>query len=166
MNSIRVPVSVCSIDALLGVLVRGLPRAMHPLTHRRKGSVALKFDSEYDIQDLLHSLLRPWVVDIRPEEYTPSYAGSSTRMDFLLPQHEVVIETKLVRSKDHGRKIGDEFIIDIEHYCRHPNCKHLWCVIYDPNHLIPNPGGLKSDLDGTRSLPDGSVTVNVVIVST
>ena len=79
------------------VLVKGLRRAMHPLTHRRKGAQPLTFANEYDVQDPLHALLRPWVADIRPEEFTPSYAGSSTRMDFLLPAYRVVIETKIVR---------------------------------------------------------------------
>ena len=51
---------------------------MHPLTHRRKNVQPLSFGNEYDVQDLLHALLRPWINDIRPEEFTPSYAGSST----------------------------------------------------------------------------------------
>ncbi|WP_315739640.1 hypothetical protein [Escherichia coli] len=80
-------------------MVKGLQRAMHPLTHRRKGSQSLSFSNEYDVQDLLHALLRPWVQDIRPEEFTPSYAGSSTRMDFLLPAHKLVLETKIVRKR-------------------------------------------------------------------
>jgi hypothetical protein len=154
-----------SLEELLQIIIKGLPRAMHPLTHRRKGITSLSFDSEYDIQDLLHSQLRPWVADIRPEEFTPSYAGSSTRMDFLLSTHSLVLETKKVRDKAHANKIGDELIIDIEHYRRHPRCDRLWCVVYDPLHLIPNPSGLITDLEGTRSTPDGSVTVRVFIVS-
>lgn len=104
-----------SIGQLLTVMIRGLKRSMHPLTHRRRDAPCLTFDSEYDVQDLLHSMLRPWIADIRPEEFTPSYAGSSTRMDFLLPAHRIVIELKFVRDRAHGRKIGDELIVDIEH---------------------------------------------------
>jgi hypothetical protein len=153
-----------SVEDLLMILVRGLPRAMHPLTHRRKDAQPLSFSSEYDVQDLLHALLRPWVADIRPEEFTPSYAGSSTRMDFLLPTHSLVIELKFVRDKNHGKRIGDELIIDIEHYRRHPDCKFLWCVIYDPEKLLLNAEGLKTDLDGRRNTPDGTVTVNVMVL--
>ena len=83
-----------SISELLGVLIKGLRRAMHPLTHRRKGAQSLSFSTEYDVQDLLHAMLRPWVADIRPEEFTPSYAGTSTRMDFLLPKYRLVLELK------------------------------------------------------------------------
>jgi hypothetical protein len=150
------------IDELLLVLVKNLPRAMHPLTHRRKGAVALSFSTEYDVQDLLHALLRPWVADIRPEEFTPSYAGSSTRMDFLLPAHRIVLELKFVRDRTHAKKIGDELIID--NYRKHPSCDALWCVVFDSQHLITNAEGLKSDLEGDRSTKDGTVSVKLFVL--
>lgn len=158
------PVMPQKVEVLLERLIKGLQRAMHPLTNRRKGSQALSFNSEYDVQDLLHSLLRPWIQDIRPEEFTPSYAGSSTRMDFLLPVHKLVLETKIVRDRSHAKKIGEELIIDIEHYRRHGDCKNLWCVIYDPNQYITNSQGLKTDLEGKRSTKDGEVIVRVYVI--
>lgn len=154
-----------AIQDVLTRLVRGLPRAMYPLIARRKGATQLSFRSEYDLQDLLHALLRPWVADIRPEEFTPSYAGSSTRMDFLLPAHELVLELKLARDAAHARQISKELIVDIEHYATHPGCKHLWCVIYDPDRLIQNVAGLIGDLEGERKTPKGSVLVKVEVIS-
>lgn len=153
-----------SLDELLRIIIRGLPRAMQSLIHRRKGAQSLLFTSEYDIQDLLHALLRPWISDIRPEEFCPSYAGSNTRMDFLLPAYSLVIETKRVRDKVHASKVGDELIIDIEHYRKHQDADHLWCVIYDPELYISNPKGMVSDLEGPRSTPEGSVYVKVIVV--
>lgn len=153
-----------SIDELLGIAVRGLPRAMLPLSTRRKGVTALSFRSEYDVQDLLHALLRPWVSDIRAEEFAPSYAGSNTRMDFLLPAHGIVVETKMVRDAAHAKKVGQELIIDIAHYGAHPKCETLWCVVYDPDRLIPNVGGLMSDLEGVHENVHGKVKVKVVVV--
>ncbi len=158
------PSKPAKVEELLEVIVRGLRRAMHPLTHRRKGTQPLSFGSEYDVQDLLHALLRPWISDIRPEEFTPSYAGSSTRMDFLLPAHGLVIETKIVRDRAHARRVGDELIIDIEHYRRHPACSALWCVIYDPDQLITNADGLRTDLQGPRSSSDGTINVRVFVL--
>jgi hypothetical protein len=152
------------ISELLEILLKGLRRAMHPLTHRRKGAQALSFSTEYDVQDLLHALLRPWVADIRPEEFTPSYAGSSTRMDFLLPKHKVVIEVKFVRDGTHAKKIGDELIIDIAHYQRHTDCDYLWCAVFDQDHRLTNAGGLKNDLEGERSTKDGKIQVKVLVL--
>jgi hypothetical protein len=153
-----------SVQELLSTLLKGLRRAMHPLTHRRKGSVPLSFATEYDVQDLLHALLRPWIRDIRPEEFTPSYAGSSTRMDFLLPEHRLVIELKFIRDRGHASKIGDELIVDIDHYRRHPECATLWCVVYDADHLLLNAEGLKRDLEGPRSTKDGTVDVRLLVL--
>ncbi len=158
------PTRPARVEELLEVMVRGLRRAMHPLTHRRRGTQPLSFGNEYDVQDLLHALLRPWISDIRPEEFTPSYAGSSTRMDFLLPAHRIVIETKIVRDRAHARRVGDELIVDIEHYRRHPQCSSLWCVVYDPDQLITNAEGLRNDLQGDRSTPDGAVAVRVFVL--
>ena len=79
---------------------------MYPFRNRRKNKAAVQFSDEYDLQDLFHALLRPWVKDIRPEEYTPSYVGSSTRMDFLLREHKIVCELKFVRSASHAKKVG------------------------------------------------------------
>jgi hypothetical protein len=86
-------------------------------------------------------------------------------MDFLFPKHSLVLETKRIRDKTHASKVGDELIIDIEHYRRHPKCDRLWCVIYDPLHLIQNPSGLATDLEGNRSTPDGSVNVRMFVIS-
>jgi hypothetical protein len=165
MSAESAPAMPRAVEDVLTRLVRGLPRAMYPLIKRRKGATALTFRSEYDLQDLLHALLRPWVADIRPEEFTPSYAGSSTRMDFLLPAHSLVIELKLIRDHAHARQIGKELTIDIAHYTAHPGCKHLWCIIYDPDKLIPNVAGLTSDLEGERQSPKGSVHVKVEVIS-
>lgn len=85
-------------------------------------------------------------------------------MDFLLPTHRTVIETKIVRDRVHAKRIGDELIVDIEHYRRHPQCASLWCVVYDPDHLITNAEGLKNDLQGHRSTPDGAVNVRVFVL--
>ena len=136
-----------NVERLLEVLIKGLPHAMPPLKHRRQNASCLQFDNEYDVQDLLHSLLTPWIKDIRREEYTPSYAGSSTRIDFVLPEHNSVIEVKHVRDSTHANKIGDELILDIAHYQTHPSCKQLWIVVHDPDRIIRNPGGLIADLE-------------------
>jgi hypothetical protein len=154
-----------SFDVLLEKIIKGLPRAMFPLKNRRKSFSYLDFDNEYDLQSLFHALLRPWVRDIRPEDYTPSYAGSSTRVDFLCPKQEAVIEIKYVRDQRHAKNIGDELIIDIGHYNAHEKCKFLWIVIYDPHHLVLNPQGIISDLNGKHQKQGKTIDVKTFILS-
>ena len=104
-------------------------------------------EDEYDVQDLLHALLRLYFDDVRPEEWTPSYAGKSARMDFLLKEEKIVIEVKKTRKGLGDKELGDQLIIDVERYKIHPDCKKLICFIYDPEGRIGNPGGLVSDLN-------------------
>ena len=164
-NKISPPVlAPSSLDEVLTRLLRGLHRAMFPLTHRRKGLPTLAFDTEYDVQDLMHVLLRPWVKDIRPEEYTPSYAGKSTRMDFLLAEHSTVLEMKFVRDVSHGKNIGHELLIDIGHYRQHPRCDRLWCAVFDPDSFLVNGEGLAADLAGLHRQDAQQVEVKVFVL--
>ena len=103
-------------------------------------------NDEYDVQDLMKALLKLYFDDIRPEEWTPSYAGSSSRIDFLLKDDEIAIEIKKTRKNLTDKKIGEELIIDIVKYKQHPDCKTLICFIYDPEGNIGNPIGLENDL--------------------
>lgn len=129
------------------------------LRTRHDGRPTFDIEDEYDVQDLLHALLRLYFDDIRPEEWTPSYAGKSTRMDFLLKKEKVVIEVKKTRKGLDAKRLGEELIIDIAHYRNHPDCNTLICFVYDPENRIANPTGLESDL----SRVDPDLIVRVVI---
>lgn len=116
------------------------------LRKRHDDRPTLDVRDEYDVQDLLHALLRLYFNDIRPEEWTPSYAGASSRMDFLLKQEQVVVEAKKTRANLKDKQLGEQLIIDIARYKAHPDCQTLYCFVYDPEGLIANPKGLESDL--------------------
>jgi len=117
------------------------------LRSRHNGRPILDVSDEYDVQDLLHSLLKLYFDDIRPEEWTPSYAGSSSRMDFLLKDEQLVVEVKKTRDTLRDKLLGDQLIVDITKYKEHPDCKTLVCFIYDAEGLIANPTGLENDLN-------------------
>jgi len=93
---------------------------------RYDGRATIDVKDEYDVQDLLHILLRLHYKDIRTEEYTPSYAGKSSRMDFLLKEIKTVIEAKKTRDNLKGKEIGEELTLDISKYSTHPDCKKLY----------------------------------------
>jgi hypothetical protein len=130
------------------------------ITRRYDGRETLRISDEYDVQDLLHALLKIDFDDVRPEEYSPSKAGGASRLDFLLKAQRVVIEAKMARKTLTDKKLGEELIIDIARYRAHPDCETLVCLIYDPEHNIRNPAGLERDL----SRKDGPLTVHVVVV--
>lgn len=110
----------------------------------------IEIEDEYDVQDLLHSLLKLHFEDVRPEEWTPSYAGYSTRMDFLLKREKIVVEAKMTRKGLDQKGILQELSEDIERYRSHPECKTLFCFVYDPENYCKNPVALEDDLGGQR----------------
>lgn len=117
------------------------------LARRYDGRATLRITDEYDVQDLLHSLLSLYYDDIRPEEWTPSYAGSSVRIDFVIPEIKTVIEVKKTRDSMTDKKLSEELIIDIEKYQKHPDCEKIYCFVYDPDTILRNPAAIKKDLE-------------------
>ena len=83
---------------------------------------------------LLHALLLLYFDDVRAEEWTPSYAGKSSRMDFLLKNERVVIEVKKTRQGLADKELGDQLIIDVDRYKVHPDCKRLICFVIADEH--------------------------------
>ena len=131
-------------------MVKRFHRAALQLRKRHGGRAAHVINDEYDVQDLLHALLRLHFDDVRPEEVSPSYAGKSSRMDFLLKAEQLVVEVKMTRDSLGEKDVGGQLIEDIARYAKHPDCKTLVCFVYDPEHRISNPDGIEHDLSGTR----------------
>lgn len=127
-------------------LLNRFHRIVVQLRDRYNDRDTLDVSDEYDVQDLLHALLRVYCDDIRPEEWTPSYAGTSSRQDFLLKKEQIVIEIKKTRKGLGNKELADQLIIDMERYKSHPNCKTLVCFVYDPENRVKNPQGFENDL--------------------
>lgn len=117
------------------------------LRNRYKNRPTLLISDEYDVQDLLRALLKEHFNDIRDEEYVPSYAGANSRVDFLLKNEKIVIETKMTNEKLRDKEVGGQLLIDIGRYKSHPDCKVLILFIYDRGDFINNKGGLIRDLN-------------------
>lgn len=127
-------------------LLRRFDILVRQLKHRYSDREPVHVNDEYDVQYILHALLRGLFGDVRAEEVSPSYAGASSRLDFLLKDEQVVIETKMASASLKDKQIGEQLIIDIERYQTHPDCKKLICFVYDPENYIRNPVGLENDL--------------------
>ena len=117
------------------------------LGRTQRGREPFPLDDEYDVQDLLHALLRLHFDDIRPEEWTPSYAGSPARVDFLLKAERIVIEVKSTRDGLADRQLGKQLIEDVAHYRFSQDCGQQVCFIYDPEQRVCNPIGLSRDIE-------------------
>jgi len=127
-------------------LCRRFPLFAERLKSRQRGRQPFEISDEYDVQDLLHAILKLHFDDVRPEEWTPSYPANASRVDFLLPRERVIIETKMTRSNLGQREVANELIVDAARYAKFPQINHLVCLIYDPGRHIGNASALENDL--------------------
>jgi hypothetical protein len=159
VSATQLPVNIPSSLDVVTTICRRFSLVARELRQRRVNRAPLQLNDEYDVQYLLHALLKIHFDDVRTEEWTPSYAGASARMDFLLKSEKTVIEAKMTRLGLKDREVGEQLLIDIEKYVNHSDCETLICFVYDPEHHINNPRGLERDL----SRPRESLSVVAII---
>lgn len=117
------------------------------LRHRHSNRETITLNDEYDVQDLLRSILKISYSDVRAEDYSPSSAWWNSRIDLVLPQEDIIIETKMTSEKLTDKLIWEQIAIDIVRYQNHPNFKTLIVFIYDKWDFIRNKRWLTSDLE-------------------
>lgn len=151
------------IDAVKCVLAAGerFRNIERELRHRHDGRATLTVTDEYDAQDLLRSILRLFFSDIRPEDYTPSYAGANSRVDFLIPDFGLAVELKYARSSMTDKSLGTELLVDRDRYTGNASIEHLVCLVFDHDGILRNPRGLEKDLSRESSGDNLSVTVRI-----
>lgn len=150
------------IDSVLHICNR-FKKVVKALKNRHSGEQhPIQVHKEYDVQYILNALLYLDFDDIRPEEYAPSYAGSASRIDFVLPEHHIAIEVKMTREGLADKKLGDELLADIARYKKHPKVSSLVCFIYDPDDIVKRPYSLKKDLE---SESNDDLSIRVVITN-
>jgi hypothetical protein len=69
------------------------------LQNRYSNRPTIQINDEYDVQNLLHSLLHLYFADIRSEVTLPQFAGKNSRIDFVLKQEKIMIEIKKTNQK-------------------------------------------------------------------
>src|SRR5437867_10362782 len=94
----------------------------------------------------------------------PSFAGAASRMDLLLKAEKIVVECKMARKGLGPKEVGEQLITDIARDKAHPDCDRLVCFVYDPQHVIKNPRGLKKDLNTLATSGTCRLKVEVIVV--
>ena len=145
--------------ALVENVCRRFPLFARQINIRYESRPGFRIKDEYDVQDLLHALLLLHFDDVRPEEVTPSYAGNSSRMDFLLKSEKLVVEAKMTRKNLGQKEVANQLIEDKERYRTHPDCGTLVCLVYDPEGYCDNPVALEKDV----SAISGGLRVVVIV---
>ena len=137
------------LDQVVEICSR-LPVVARQLSRRHGGRNTLEIQDEYDVQDLLHSLLLVEFDDVRDESNNPKYLGKGTRIDLLLPRERVAIEVKMTRSTLSEGELGSQLAEDITRYAdpdANRGVTDLVLYIHDPTHQVANPSGFCHDLE-------------------
>ncbi|MBS1773675.1 MAG: hypothetical protein JST82_12525 [Bacteroidetes bacterium] len=161
LQGYKKPVLSQSVEEVINALSEFMECVRYLNTRRSKTN--LNLDSEEAVQDTIYIMLRPWVMDIRPESPTGKVANRYSIKDFLLPALRTVIEVKFIRDKTHGKSISQEINDDIETYRYHPQCDNLIFFIYDPDALIPDRLQLEKHVTSKRSYSDKTLTCFCII---
>jgi hypothetical protein len=153
---------VSSVLDELSTLFQRLPDFLSTLRAAANPAVAAPtIRNERDLQVLVHAILRLLYADVRPEDPVPVRAGASSRVDFLIRDSGVVVETKMTRKTLTDKKVGEELLIDWNRYQRHPDCRAIFALVYDPERHLRNPAGLEHDL----SQDTADIATRVIVVS-
>ena len=144
-------------------VVRRICSRFHLVTRqlrvRRDDRPSLEVEDEYDVQDLMHALLRLEFDEVQPEEWRPSYATGKTQTNYLLHREKAVIVVKKTKAGLTVRDLSEQVKVDSVTYSSRTDCQTLFCFIYDPEGRIGNPRGLEAEL---TMVSDG-YTVEVII---
>lgn len=130
-------------DVLIERMLASFHRFVRALGTPTHGSTGIEIRNEYDVQHLLHALLRLHFENVKREEQAPSIAGRSSRPDFMLPELGLAIEVKMGMADG---VLADQLINDIARYRAHPDCEKILFFVYDPNAQVQNPVLLYRDL--------------------
>jgi len=141
-------------------LCRRFPLMITELGNRYDNRPGFDVKDEYDLQDLLRSVLQLHFDDVRAEEWNPSYGGVQSRSDLVLKQERIVIETKMTRKSLTQKELVRQLIQDKEQYRDHPDCGTLIFFVYDPTHRLTNPTAIEHDLSDAQGRPPAIVVIS------
>jgi hypothetical protein len=123
--------------ALVEELCRRLPQAARILGQRsRKGKTSYDICDEYDVQDLLHALIRGYLKYTVQEDTLPKIAGAkSGRVDISIEDIGVLIELKYARGPEDQKRIFEEYSQDLVLYAKWGPLQTLIYLIYNSADL-------------------------------
>jgi hypothetical protein len=113
-----------------------LPNAARILASRRAKKKPFAITDEYDVQDLLHAVLRAYLKYSVQEEPLSKIGGvRSSRADVAIEELGTIVEVKYVRGPADQQRLIDEYSNDLLLYTAWPHLKHLIFLVYNSQDL-------------------------------
>jgi len=124
--------------ALLENLLRRLPRVIRQIRQRHAERPPFRVEDEYDLEDLLRSLLPLHFDDVRPESRTPRYARC-TRTDYVLAPERIAVTVKYAGPRSPEPQLTEQWREDAAYWHGQQNCRALFGFVYDPEGSLCDP---------------------------
>lgn len=151
-------------ESLILKLCQRLPYAAKLLaTRKRSGKTPFTISDEYDVQDLLHAIIRCYLKYSVQEEPLGKVVGTlSSRADIAIEELGVLIELKYVHGPSDQSRILNEFSQDLLLYTKWVPLKTCIYVIYNSGDLR-DPEAFEK-LSGKQEVNGKVFTTKVVLV--
>ncbi len=160
-------VKECKCESQRGhirTVLAGFREVQSRLTNRQHGRLGLACENEYDVQDILGSVLAPFFSNMIREEPGGSAGGTTSRIDFLFPDITTGLEVKILRKAGDLRRISRELKDDIETYGIEGLCDVLMCFVFDRDvNANESQRQALGRLGGVRRIRDRTLVVEVII---
>ncbi len=143
--------------------IESLTPTIRKFNNREKRLNPWPITCEDDVRDLLYAMLRSFVFDIKPEEPTPSKAGTYKFADLCSDSMQLMIELKWIGNKGDWKKKLDEIRVDILTYGTHPACKSLYFVLVDSVRDIPDPRQVESEMSVPQVINGKQLDIQLII---
>jgi len=139
-------------------LCERLPRVAQILAVRDRGKPAFVVADEYDVQDLLHAVLRGYLrYTVHEEPLAKIGAAKSGRADVAIEDLGTIVEVKYVRRPRDQQRLVEEYAQDLLLYTKWPHLRHFVYLCYNADDL--------RDAEALKKL-EGKQKVNEVNFST
>lgn len=130
---------------------------------RRKDHQEYEINDEYDVQDLLYTILKSIFPSIKEEDPTPKVGIKSNKIDLILREKGILIEVKMIKEADQSeKKYVEELKNDIQSYHQCQWLQHLICFVYDPFEKIRSKQHFY-DLNGVQSINGKEFEIDVIV---
>ncbi|WP_152267202.1 PD-(D/E)XK nuclease domain-containing protein [Agriterribacter humi] len=130
---------------------------------RRAGRSSFEIKDEYDVQDLLYSILKGIFPLMKEEDPVPRQGAKSSRIDLIVREEGILIEVKMIKEADSNEKeFVEQLKTDIQSYHKSEWLKYLICFVYDPHRKTKDKQSF-FDLNGTQSVNGKQFTIDIIL---
>lgn len=132
-------INLSSLNLVLQIIEEFSDSVRRITTDRYGSRQGIEIKDEYDVQDILFSILKPIFPRLQRENPLGKIGGNSSRIDLDLPEDGIMIEIKMIKESDRDHlKYVRELKQDIVNYSTGYRLKDLVFFIYDPSGRTTN----------------------------